>query len=129
MSDIVLFRKGVVAALTNLLSEGQVGAGRPVRGGPYPYVSALWALSQTEALTGDARTQWLRMDHQLSLWEKADEEDGSQAEAVLAALDGQKFGGIRIRFRSATRMEDPDGFDLVHTAFTFTAVSPSHSAP
>ena len=129
MSDIVLFRKGVIAALIDHLSADQVGAGRPVLGGSYPYVQTVWALSTTEALAGDAQTQWLRNDHQISLWEKIEEEDGSVAEALVALLDGQKFGGIRLRFRSATRTEDPDGYDLIHTSFTFTAVSPSHRTP
>lgn len=125
MSDVVLFRKGVIAALTDLYSEDQVGTGRPVLDGPYPYVTPLWAISTTKGLSGDAVTQWLRSDHQLSLWERLEDEDGSEAEAVFAALDGQKFGGIRLKFQSSTRTEDPDGLDLVHTAFTFTAVSPS----
>lgn len=129
MSDVVLFRKGVVAALVGHLSAAQVGSGRPVLGGPYPYVTTVWAISAAEALSGDAQTMWLRSQHQLSLWEKAESEDGSQAQGILDLLDGAKFGGIRLKFQSSIRTEDPDGYDLVHTAMTFSAVSPSHTSP
>ena len=125
----MLFRKGVIAALTDLLSADRVGSGRPVLGGSYPYVQTGWAISQTDALSGDARVQWLRGDHQVSVWEKAEAEDGSVAQGVIDLLDGAKFGGTRLRFRSSIRTEDPDGYDLIHTALTFTGVSPLHSAP
>ena len=117
-------RRGVVVALRSLQEISEVGSDRPAPEGQYPYIQIGWDITTGEALAGDGRSLWARNDIQFSLWEKEADETGSVARSLVAALNGAKFDGQRLRFSSATRVADPDGFDLVHTAFTFTHRSP-----
>lgn len=119
--DPVDFRTAFVALLRTTLGNDGCGSGRPPDVGPFPYVSISWDISEGRVLDGDGATVRTRREIQLSLFEKAEEEDGSEALALMTLVDGAKLEGVRVGFSGSSRAEDPDRADLIHTTMTLSA--------
>ena len=121
------FRSEVITtirALPEAVSPNQVAAGRPTLEGDYPHFQLQWDVSRVPALQGDAATLWDRSAFAVEVWEKTSVEDGSVARKVAFALDRAKLAGLRVSWTDSQRIEDPDGFDLVHTVVSFSTNAP-----
>lgn len=119
------FRTELYAVLAALDDLEDIGSGETPRTGDMPFGRIYWDQNEAPALSGDARSLWGRNEFQVSVWEAAATEDGSLATAVRDALDGEKFDGHRVVFRSATRIEEEG--DVVQTALTFSHRTPFHT--
>lgn len=122
--DPPAFRAAFRAALVALLGSQNVGSGRPVDGGTFPFVSLRWDNDDQYTLKGDGKNLGAIVRHEFSLWETIESENGSLAKTLISGIDGVAMGGTRVRVVGRGRQEDPDREDLVHTVITFTTPVP-----
>lgn len=115
-----------LVALVNAVSAvtGRVYADTAPPTAAYPMVTVDAVQDRSIALAGDARTIKWRFYAQVHVWVTQAADDGSVADAVIAAIDGAQVSapGRRCRVTGAPRIADPEP-GLAHYAVQVTVSS------
>lgn len=92
-----------------------------------PYVTVADLIAMSPALSGDGRTLWLARTLQVSVWERARDEDPDVKRGIYAALDGATVPGdagvVHLTVTDAARLPE-EVTNIVQTAMTLETKHP-----